>query len=228
MRIFKVFAVFAVVAVLAVSSQALGANSTPGWSNSEVNYDASTGYLTWVDNYTGTANGTAGTSTNPFLQTFAVFMAGNVGAVNGAPGVDPFTGYTPLGYYPIPSGTTDLSNNWSYSSGNDTTGSEIDWAAPVDPNTKANHGAALPANTYLLAQLPTGLTAAAFGNSAQGGVGDTSGAVLIYDASGNPDYLTVNIENAAVPEPTALVGMFGASIIGLAGFFGRRLRKSAV
>ncbi len=184
-----------IISVFAAGRAIAQVNQSPGWSDAQIDYDPSTGYLTWVNNYTGTGTGTTGTSTNPWLQTLSVYFAGNVGDPNGAPLVDQDTGNTPVGYYPLPSGTTDLSNYWSYTSGNDNpTGSELDWNAPVDPNTKSNRGSALPTGTYLLAALTPGLTAAAFGNAAQsGGTGNPIGTVYITDAIGDSDNLAVTI-----------------------------------
>ena len=87
----------------------------------------------------------------------------------------------------------------------------------------------LPVGTYLLATLPAGLTAADFGNTFEGNAGDAEGSVVYADGFGatTNDIVTI-VDLQQVPEPCTLVGMFGASVVGLVGFGVRRLRKVAV
>jgi hypothetical protein len=204
----RVFKLFAALAVLAVSSQAFGQFTT----GDSVVYDPSTGILEWVNNYPATST--------PVLQTLSVYMAGGLGAPNGAQ--TSTIASNAGGWLPT--------NNWAYTAfpdpdvGEGTPGSEMDFSSNNFPNTVA-----LPSGTYYLATLGTGLTAADFGNDSQtGGPGNPLGTVSILGADGETENQSVDIVSVSVPEPTAVVGMFGASIIGLAGFFGRRLRKSAV
>jgi len=105
----------------------------------------------------------------------------------------------------------------------------------------------LAAGTYTLETLAKNLNASAFGltdangvnngpgNTTNGtgvfgpagsGIGGTYGSVYLGTWLGNEEY--ANVQILSTPEPASLVGIFGAGIVGLVGFAGRRLRKVAV
>jgi hypothetical protein len=78
----------------------------------------------------------------------------------------------------------------------------------------------LPAGIYNLGTLPTGLSAADFGN-ADGGAGNTIGSVFFIPTSGGEIDATVTI----VPEPSALA-LCAAGLAVAAGIWRRRSGRS--
>ncbi len=165
----------------------------------------------------------AGTNANnvaPYLDTNPADLDGNgmvpagtLGIINaeGTLQADPVNGFNGNGWSGSSYSGVGIDNNMTF----------------LGPSV--NNHLTLPAGSYLLATLPAGLTAADFGNTFEGNAGDAEGSVVYANGFGatTNDIVTI-VDLQQVPEPFALVGMFGASVVGLVGFGVRRLRKVAV
>ena len=111
-----------------------------------------------------------------------------------------------------PSTANILPNNWQLAVESD----QLDWAK----QTVGDVSETLQPGTYTLADLPTGLSASAFGNGSNG-AGNTAGAIQFYDSS----YNTVAGNVEIVPEPGTLALL--AAGIAVAGGVSWRKRRSA-
>ena len=168
-----------------------------------------------------TANNSAPYLTSNYLDANGMAPAGTLQVINaeGTLQADPVNGVNGNGWSGTSYSGVGIDNNMSF----------------VGPT--ANNHETLPAGSYLLATLPAGLQATDFGNSyndnglGSNGAGDTTGSVFFANGLGVETFANVTIvdlQSSQVPEPCALVGMFGGAGVGLVGFSARKLRKGAV
>ncbi|MGO9109295.1 MAG: hypothetical protein ACLP9L_08690 [Thermoguttaceae bacterium] len=178
-----------------------GADTT----GTEITYNPVTGDLDLVN--------TVPTSAVPGLATFTIYPA----VVGNVPSTAPTATQAWMTQY-----------GWTYTPiAFDQADIELDFGKSTVTGSQGQN--VLPVGTYLLANLPTGLGAADFGNSYSASY-DSSNNQLGSDYFGS-DVGTTDFQSVVIlqtPEPTAVVGLLGASMVGLVGFAGRRFRKAAV